>query len=69
VPKVTSILLEEPSEVGPHGARGVGEPPIIEPPAAIANALDDAVGARVVDLPLWPERVFRAIGDSPRGGA
>jgi CO/xanthine dehydrogenase Mo-binding subunit len=69
VPAITSILIEEPSETGPHGARGVAEPPIIEPPAALANAIDDAVGARVTGLPLWPERVFRAMRAQQRGGA
>ncbi len=47
---------------GPGGAKGVGEPPIIPVPAAVANAVADATGARVRDLPLTPERVARALG-------
>ncbi len=46
---------------GPYGAKLVGEPPIIPPAAAIANAITDAIGARVYDLPITPERVWRAL--------
>jgi CO/xanthine dehydrogenase Mo-binding subunit len=46
---------------GPFGAKGVGEPPIIPIPAAVANAVADAVGARVTDLPISAERVARAL--------
>ena len=46
---------------GPFGAKGVGEPPMIPVPAAIANAVADATGARVFELPLSPERVARAL--------
>ncbi|MDR7420204.1 MAG: xanthine dehydrogenase family protein molybdopterin-binding subunit [Armatimonadota bacterium] len=67
-PEIVSILIEEPDDIGPHGARGVAEPPIIGPPATIANAVDDAVGARVTNLPLWPERVLRAMRERARGG-
>jgi CO/xanthine dehydrogenase Mo-binding subunit len=46
---------------GPFGAKGLGEPPIIPVPATIASAVRDAVGAHVVELPLTPERVARAL--------
>jgi len=46
---------------GPFGAKGVGEPPIIPIPAAVANAVADAVGARVTELPVSAERVARAL--------
>ena len=46
---------------GPFGAKGVGEPPIIPVPAAVANAVADAVGARVTELPISAERVARAL--------
>ena len=64
-PPVESILLESPSTAGPHGARGVGEPPVIEPPAAVANALEDAAGVRVTSLPITEEKIFRALGGRP----
>ena len=43
--------------VEPFGARGVGEPPIVPAPAAIANAIQDATGMRITELPLSPERI------------
>ncbi|MBV9581522.1 MAG: nicotinate dehydrogenase medium molybdopterin subunit, partial [Chloroflexi bacterium] len=42
---------------GPFGARGVGEPPIVPAPAAIANAVEDATGLRLTELPLTPEKI------------
>jgi CO/xanthine dehydrogenase Mo-binding subunit len=61
VPNITSILVEIPSALGPYGAKGVGEPPVVPVGAAIANAIYDAVGARVTEMPMIPERVFMAI--------
>jgi CO/xanthine dehydrogenase Mo-binding subunit len=60
-PELRAVIVEVPSEHGPYGARGVGEPPVIPGAAAIANAVRDATGARVTELPLTAERVFRAI--------
>lgn len=61
VPNITTILVEVPSERGPFGAKGVGEPPVIPVGAAIANAVADAVGVRVTEMPITPERLFRAL--------
>ncbi len=61
IPMIEAILVEAPGGDGPFGARLVGEPPIIPPAAAIANAIADAIGARVCDLPITPERVWRAL--------
>jgi xanthine dehydrogenase YagR molybdenum-binding subunit len=47
------------------GARGLGEPPIIPVPAAIANAVRDAIGVRVTTLPITPARVLAALGKAP----
>ncbi|HET7095724.1 MAG TPA: molybdopterin cofactor-binding domain-containing protein, partial [Thermomicrobiales bacterium] len=60
-PNVEAILVEAPSPDGPFGAKGVGEPPIIPVAAAIANAVQDAVGIRLSELPMTPERVFVGI--------
>lgn len=57
VPRLETIIVEKPSPAGPFGARGVGEPPIIPAPAAVANAVEDATGARLTELPLSPERI------------
>ncbi len=61
VPSITPILVEIPSAQGPFGAKGVGEPPVVPGAATIANAIYDAVGARVDQLPITPERLFTAI--------
>lgn len=52
--------VEVPAPTGPFGAKGVGEPPVIATAAAVANAVADAVGARVRSLPLSPPRVLAA---------
>jgi CO/xanthine dehydrogenase Mo-binding subunit len=62
-PNLETIIVEVPAPAGPFGARGVGEPPIIPAPAAIANAVHDAVGARITQLPLNPERIALAVAD------
>jgi len=61
VPNITSLLVEVPSRVGPHGAKGVGEPPVVPVAGAIANAIYDAIGVRVAELPMTPERVYNAL--------
>ena len=62
VPPMQGILVEVPSPNGPFGARGVGEPPVVPGAGAVANAIRDAVGIRVTELPITPERVLRALG-------
>ncbi len=61
VPPVEIALVEVPAEQGPFGAKGVGEPPAVPGAAAIANAVADATGARLRDLPLRPEAVLKAL--------
>lgn len=63
VPAIETVLVEVPSEHGAYGAKGVGEPPAIPGPAAIANAIADAVGVRATRLPMRPETVARALGE------
>jgi CO/xanthine dehydrogenase Mo-binding subunit len=60
-PGLDTRLVEVPSEFGPFGAKGVGEPPVIPGAAALANAVRDACGARVTELPLTAERVMLAM--------
>jgi CO/xanthine dehydrogenase Mo-binding subunit len=62
VPDVEPVIMESGDGLGPFGARGIGEPPIGPPAAAVANAIEDATGARVTSLPITPERVARALG-------
>ncbi len=61
LPNIETIIVEKPSPAGPFGARGVGEPPIVPAPAAIANAIHDATGVRLTELPLTPERIALAL--------
>jgi CO/xanthine dehydrogenase Mo-binding subunit len=61
VPTITPLLVEVPSELGPFGAKGVGEPPVVPVAAAIANAIRDAVGVRMTQLPMTPEHVFASL--------
>jgi CO/xanthine dehydrogenase Mo-binding subunit len=60
VPRVESILVQHPGRVGPFGAKGVGEPPNVEPPAAVANAIAAAAGARITSLPITAEKIVLA---------
>jgi CO/xanthine dehydrogenase Mo-binding subunit len=61
VPQIRTEILEFASADGPYGAKGAGEPPVIVPPGAIANAIADAIGVPLHQAPFTPERVFRAI--------
>ena len=61
VPDVAPVVVESGEGKGPFNARGIGEPPTGPPPAAIASAIWDAAGVRLVDLPMTPERVLEAL--------
>lgn len=61
IPRVETILLEHPDPVGPFGAKGVAEPPVVPVAAAIANAVSDAVGAPIDSIPIMPGDVLDAI--------
>lgn len=60
VPEIDIQLIEEPYVAGPYGAKGIGEPSLIPVGAAIANAVANALGLRIYELPLTPERVKMA---------
>lgn len=62
LPPIETIIVEVPSEEGPYGARIVGEPSIVAGAAAISNAIEDAIGVRVTEAPITPERLLRALG-------
>ena len=59
-PDIKSIILESGEGLGYFGNRGIGEAPAAASAGAIANAIFDAVGVRVTELPITPERVFQA---------
>ncbi len=64
LPPIAVELVEVPSPIGPFGAKGVGEPPVVPTAAAIANAIADAIGVHLSELPITPERVLAALRDS-----
>jgi CO/xanthine dehydrogenase Mo-binding subunit len=63
MPKVQCILLESRSGIGPFGAKGIGEPAMTPVAPAIANAVADAIGVRVHEMPITPERIVKALRD------
>jgi CO/xanthine dehydrogenase Mo-binding subunit len=57
MPMIESIIVEVPNPGHPYGVRGVGEVPIVPPPAALANAIYNAIGVRMNILPMTPARI------------
>lgn len=62
LPMIDAVIVEVPNPGHPYGVRGVGEVPIVPPPAAIANAIYDAIGIRMTELPMSPDRLLKAMG-------
>jgi CO/xanthine dehydrogenase Mo-binding subunit len=63
-PRIDVAWIETPAQNGgPNGSKGVGEPPTVPTPGAIANAIAHVIGARVRQLPMTPERVWTAAAD------
>jgi CO/xanthine dehydrogenase Mo-binding subunit len=61
VPQLESIIVEHPNELGPFGAKGIGEPPIVAAAPAIRNAVYDAIGIKINTIPLTAQQVLKAI--------
>jgi CO/xanthine dehydrogenase Mo-binding subunit len=61
LPMIDTVIVEVPNPGHPYGVRGVGETGITPPLPAIANAVSDATGKRICELPLRPSRVLAAI--------
>ena len=64
---VVTYLIEDPDPNGPFGAKEVGQGPLLPVPPAIANAVYDAVGVRVDEVPITPEKVLTAIRANAQG--
>ena len=62
VPMIEAVIVEVPNPGHPYGVRGVGEVPIVPPAAAIANAIYGAIGIRMKELPMSPDRILAAMG-------
>jgi xanthine dehydrogenase YagR molybdenum-binding subunit len=64
VPEIKVLFVNQADPVANSvGSKGLGEPPIIPTPAAIANAVADAISVRITDLPITPDKVLRALRD------
>jgi CO/xanthine dehydrogenase Mo-binding subunit len=61
MPEVETILIEDPEPNGPFGAKEVGQGPLLPIPPAVANAVHDALGIRVDEVPVTPEKVLAAL--------
>jgi CO/xanthine dehydrogenase Mo-binding subunit len=63
LPMIETIMIEVPNPAHPYGAKGVGEVNICPPMAAIANAIENAVGVRMAELPMSPPRLAAALDE------
>jgi len=61
VPMVDCVIVEVPNPNHPYGVRGVGEPCLVPAPAAVANAVENAIGKKMGSLPFNPPKVLKAI--------
>lgn len=68
VPNIHFTAVETDEQEGPFGAKGVGEAPLIPTAAAIANAVCNALGIEIFDLPMTPEKILRAIAEKRKNG-
>jgi 4-hydroxybenzoyl-CoA reductase subunit alpha len=64
---VKTYLIEDPDPNGPYGAKEVGQGPLLPVPPAVANAVYDAVGVRIDEVPLTPEKVLKALKEKAKG--
>ena len=68
VPPVVVHLIEDPEPLGPRGAKGVGEPALVATAPAILNAIRDATGVRMTEVPVTPDRLRAALRSQPSSG-
>jgi CO/xanthine dehydrogenase Mo-binding subunit len=61
LPDIKTAILQSKSGKGPFGAKGIGEPAITAAAPAVVNAIRDAVGVRIDQIPATPERIFFAL--------
>jgi len=61
-PDIQTFIFESGGGVGPFGAKGIGEPSCVSVAPAFANAVANAIGVRILNIPLTPEKILRALG-------
>ena len=69
MPEVETWLIEDPDPHGPFGAKEAGQGPLLPIMPAVANGVFDAVGVRIDEIPVTPEKVLKALKDKARGGS
>jgi 4-hydroxybenzoyl-CoA reductase subunit alpha len=69
MPEIDTVLIEDPDPNGPFGAKEVGQGPLLPVPPAVANAIYDAVGVRIDEIPITPDKVLRALAKKAKGEA
>ena len=69
MPEVITELIENPDPRGPFGAKEVGQGPLLPIMPAVANAVFDAIGVRIDEVPITPEKVLKALDDKAKGKA
>jgi 4-hydroxybenzoyl-CoA reductase subunit alpha len=67
MPEVITELIEEPDPRGPFGAKEVGQGPLLPIMPAVANAVYDAVGVRIDEIPVTPEKIMKALAEKKAG--
>jgi CO/xanthine dehydrogenase Mo-binding subunit len=67
-PDIETILVETNDPEGPYGAKEAGQGPLLPVMPAVANAVYDAVGVRIDEVPISPEKVFKALREKAKGG-
>ena len=68
MPPVTSYIIEDPDPEGPFGAKEVGQGPLLPMMPALANAIHDAVGVRIDQVPIHPHMIVKALAQKEKGG-
>ncbi len=68
MPEVIVDLIEDPDDNGPFGAKEAGQGPLTPVIPAVANAVYDAIGVRIDEVPITPEKIIKALDDKARGG-
>jgi hypothetical protein len=67
MPEVVTELVENPDPNGPFGAKEVGQGPLLPIMPAVANAVYDAVGVRIDEVPITPDKILKALADKAAG--
>ena len=67
MPEIDTELIEHPDPRGPFGAKEVGQGPLLPIMPAVANAVYDAVGVRIDEVPITPEKIVKALDDKAKG--